>query len=156
MLTQDQIQLARHAHHDRSVPLPYLCRRLGVTQSCLKRLIGRKPLPERPEDCEILLPINVLYPGNDPDRCPHGEIGVADRVYCPRCDKTGIDEHHILKRDPRTDPSPEKKVKPTWRYAGKTVVAWTRSEARAEFKTVMGLKRLPPGTKVFELKGGLA
>ena len=81
----------------------------GFSKTVVFRFLNR-PLPPRPEEVEILLPVNVLLPGEDEERCPHGEIVKGDRVYCVRCHKTGIENHPKLEK-PRPKPKKESKHK---------------------------------------------
>lgn len=81
---------------------------LGKPRTVVQRYLARpRDLPERPEDVEILFPVNVLTPRGS---CPHGVIADGDRVYCPKCDLTGIEGHPGLRRPvrktrPRKEPA---------------------------------------------------
>lgn len=46
-----------------------------------------------------------------------------------------------------------KRPKDKWRYEGLACVAYTRSEARAIFKSILGLPRLPVGADVVKREG---
>lgn len=82
-----------------------IARFLNRDKSVIHRhLKKQKPYPENPEDVEILLPVNVLTPGGP---CPHGVIEQGDRVYCPKCHRTGIDDHPKLQK-PRKRPKSKK------------------------------------------------
>lgn len=122
----------------------------------------------RLRDVDPIFPVNVFTPTCS---CPHGGSDLAEGEYCPVCHKLSrkTEEHRLLARDPRTDPKPEPKkkcapelpggtgsvkAKAKWflrGYAGE-VSAWTKSEARSLFKKLLGLDRLPVGSKVTRIE----
>lgn len=142
-LTPRELDLARAARA-KGVSIRDVASAFQVSKSTMARLLKVEPLPENPEDVQIVMPINGLCPGSPPTLIRDG-----DRAYDVVSHRTGIEDHPQLKRDPRTDPKPEKKyipgtpggigsvkTKPTWEVAGleHTVTAWTKAEAKALFR----------------------
>lgn len=120
---------------------------LGIpcSKSSLQRQLKLAPV-ENIEECEIVIPINGLFPGSRPTLIPDG-----DKAYDAVSHRTGFEDHPRLQRDPRTDPKPEPKkkhdqdkpggigdlkTKPTWELPGleHRVTAWTKAEAKALFR----------------------
>jgi hypothetical protein len=64
--------------------------------------------PNRTPRLVPLFPIGAFTPGS---ACPHhGPIRVGSVFCCMVCSQSGVDDHPALKRDPRTDPRPERKA----------------------------------------------
>jgi len=64
--------------------------------------------PNRPPRLVPLFPIGAFTPGS---ACPHhGPIRTGSLFCCMVCSQSGVDNHPALKRDPRTDPRPERKA----------------------------------------------
>ena len=62
--------------------------------------------PNRPPRLVPLFPIGAFTPRS---ACPHhGPIRTGSDFCCMVCSQSGVDDHPALKRDPRTDPRPEK------------------------------------------------
>jgi hypothetical protein len=62
----------------------------------------------RPPRLVPLFPIGAFTPGS---ACPHHGPIRAGSVFCWMvCSQSGVDDHPALKRDPRTDPRPERKA----------------------------------------------
>lgn len=62
----------------------------------------------RPPRLVPLFPIGAFTPGS---ACPHhGPIRAGSVFCCMVCSQSGVDDHPALKRDPRTEPSPERKA----------------------------------------------
>ena len=62
-----------------------------------------------------LFPIGAFTPRST---CPHhGPIRSGSVFCCMVCSQSGLDDHPALKRDPITDPHPERKVLPVARVA---------------------------------------
>jgi hypothetical protein len=117
----------------------------------------------RLRDVDPIWPVNVFTPVC---ACPHGDNDLNEGDYCPICHKLWkrAEQHKSMIRSPLTDPKPEPKkkhapelpggtgslkAKSEWELAGVgRVKAWTKSEARAAFKVMLGLARLPVGSKV--------
>ena len=60
----------------------------------------------RPPRLIPLFPIGAFTPRS---ACPHhGPIRTGSDFCCMVCSQSGVDDHPALKRDPRTDPRPEK------------------------------------------------
>src|SRR5271157_316086 len=69
--------------------------------------VGRDD-PNRPPRLVPLFPIGAFTPGS---ACPHhGPIRAGSVFCCMVCSQSGVDDHPALKRDPRTDPRPERKA----------------------------------------------
>ena len=72
-----------------------------------------------------LFPIGALTPQS---ACPHhGPIRAGSVFCCMVCSRSGVDDHPALKRDPRTDPRPERKAARLVRVA---TVRETRKQRR--------------------------
>ena len=81
--------------------------------------------PNRPPRLVPLFPIGAFTPRS---ACPHhGPIRTGSDFCCMVCSQSGIDDHPALKRDPRTDPRPERKAAELIRVAG---VRETRKQRR--------------------------
>ncbi len=64
--------------------------------------------PNRPPRLVPLFPIGAFTPGSS---CPHhGPIRPGSVFCCMVCSQSGVDDHPALKRDPCTDPRPERKA----------------------------------------------
>ena len=73
---------------------------IGKSTTVVHRYLRRpRPYPENPEDCEIVMPIQ-LTPSSPPT-----PIHPGDAAYCVVSHKTGIDDHPKLQR-----PSKRKKA----------------------------------------------
>jgi hypothetical protein len=81
---------------------------LGIQRAKLRMLgnaiAGRQPRPP------VLIPLFPIAAFTPASTCPHhGPIQVGSPFCCMVCNKSGMDDHPALKRDPRTDPKPEPK-----------------------------------------------
>lgn len=80
-----------------------------VQQVLEKRRADIHELPPLPRLVPFY-PITSLTPQS---ACPHhGPIRHGSVLYCEVCGQSGLDDHPALWRDPRTDPSPERKPEP--------------------------------------------
>jgi hypothetical protein len=87
--------------------------------------------PNRPPRLVPLFPIGAFSPQS---ACPHhGPIRAGSVFCCMVCSRSGVDDHPALKRDPRTDPRPERTVTTFVRVAG---VRETRKQRRQRLKNV--------------------
>src|SRR5271166_5094114 len=81
--------------------------------------------PNRPPRLVPLFPIGAFTPRS---ACPHhGPIRTGSEFCCMVCSQSGVDDHPALKRDPSTDPRPERKAAALVRVAG---VRETRKQRR--------------------------
>lgn len=86
--------------------------------------------PNRPPQLVPLFPIGAFTPGS---ACPHhGPIRPGSVFCCMVCSQSGVDDHPALKRDPQTDPRPERKARPV-RATG---VRETRKQRRQRLNVV--------------------
>jgi len=81
--------------------------------------------PNRPPRLVPFFPIGAFTPRS---ACPHrGPIRAGSVFCCMVCSRSGVDDHPALKRDPRTDPRPERRAAALVRVAG---VRETRKQRR--------------------------
>ncbi len=64
---------------------------------------------------EIVIPFDLTPKA----ACTHPPIEVGDKVYCVLCHQTGIEDHPLLKRDPKNEPRRDKKPKDDGLKGGK-------------------------------------
>lgn len=86
---------------------------LGVANARLRESAPKRPTPRPPG---LILsfgssnkPLALLTCA---DVHPRGPIPKGSTCCCAACDKSGVDDHPALRRDPRTDPKPDPKPKP--------------------------------------------
>lgn len=63
------------------------------------------------ERLPVLLPLFPVQPLTPLSACPHhGPLREGSTFCCMVCSRSGMDAHPALKRDPRTDPKPERRA----------------------------------------------
>lgn len=72
--------------------LRYLGRLLGVSHETIRRT-ARLLVRPRPEDCEVVMPVNGLFRHSEPT-----PIRPGDYAYCAVSDRTGVDDHPALRK----------------------------------------------------------
>ena len=95
---------------------------------------ARRDDPNRPPRLVPLFPVGPFTPQS---ACPHhGTIRSGSMFCCMVCSQSGIDDHPALKRDPRTDPRPERKAAVFVRSGG-------AGETRKQRRRQLNLARQP-------------
>ena len=96
-------------------PVPQVAKKFRVTAKTVYNGLERARLAEkptllaipRPPRLELLSPITPLVPQSE---CPHrGPMKRGSVFVCAVCHASGMDHHPALRRDPRTDPKPERR-----------------------------------------------
>jgi hypothetical protein len=86
-----------HEAHQRGATIREIAGVFRIPPGTVREVLNL-PWMRPPERFEILMPVNVLYRGEDPERCPHGRIRDGDNVYCPRCHRTSHEDHPRLRK----------------------------------------------------------
>jgi hypothetical protein len=101
--------------------------RNGKTAASAERVV--RDDSNRPPRLVPLFPIGGFTPRST---CPHhGPIRAGSVFCCMVCSQSGVDDHPALKRDPRTDPRPERRAGALVRETG---VRETRKQRRQRLK----------------------
>jgi hypothetical protein len=82
---------------------------IGISRARLKE-VSPAGAPIKPPRLEPIFPITSFTPLS---ACPHhGPIAKGSSLTCMVCGQSGMDGHPALRRDPRTEPKPDRN--PEW------------------------------------------